>query len=321
MKNIKISKITILICIAAVIVIGLIIHFIIKLIKLPPKTYGTDIDKSEQIYDTSFKNLINDASFLNVYNTLEYVNNFLMNPSFNDNRKEIMIDILDSDYKDYYNLKKGNVIEHVKPYIGKQFIIENVKEAQTLGSYSTFLITALCENEEKYLIMRVDYATLSFSLFLPDYVEEYGIENYIENILMKNESIKNNNYNKFEMKTYTTQNKLQIYSEIMSKYDFEFIYANFIGDDTKNNYSKDEIKKLYENEDSFFKRSAFVDLKEYNSEDYTEYKYTFKDRKMNEYTIIDKGSMDIKLDFTIAPEEEIVNIDGGGLLEIIEQGE
>ena len=105
----------------------------------------------------------------------------------------------------------------------------------------------------------------------------------------------------------------------LNYFGFEYVYENFIGEDTKSNYSKKEIEDLFNNENSYFNRAAFIDLIVTNSSDYAETTYEFKDRKMNEYKITESGTLNLKIDFIIVPEEEIVNEDGGGLLEIIQQ--
>ena len=64
MKNIKISKRTIIIFIALFVLLLFSIILITKIKSLPAKTKGTDIDKSLEIYDTEFRQLDNVDIFL-----------------------------------------------------------------------------------------------------------------------------------------------------------------------------------------------------------------------------------------------------------------
>ena len=65
MKNKK-KMIMIIIIICIILIISIFI--INKILTMPEKTYGTDIDKSEEIYDTDFNKLKNIDIFFSVYN-------------------------------------------------------------------------------------------------------------------------------------------------------------------------------------------------------------------------------------------------------------
>lgn len=317
MKKIKVSKRSLILIGIFILVIIIIIMIVNYYKNLPPKSIGSDIDKSEEIFDTDFRELENIDLYFSVYDTFYNVID-IINSSDNE-KNEKVLELLDEDYIDYYNLNKNNVIDKVKEYMDKKFIIKNILSARTSGNFTSYLITAINDEVDCNFIVRVDFSTLSYSIILPNFINDYGYENFVTNNLKVEKSIKSNNNNKFNYLVLTNEEILEKYSNVLNYFEFEYVYENFIGENTKNNYSKEEIEDLFNNENSYFNRAAFVDLVVTNSSDYDETTYEFKDRKMNEYKITESGNLNLKIDFIIVPEEEIVNEDGGGLLEIIQQ--
>lgn len=326
MNKLKINKKTITIIIVIIIVLIIAINTIIKLVNRPAKTYGTDIDKSEQTYDDNFRNIINTDTFFNVCNVIKKVEQYLNNSDSSAQREEALYNVLDKNYIELYNIKKKNINEYIDNYIGKKINIKNIQEAQTSGNYSSFLVEVnfydekyLGDEKDEYMIVRVDFATLSYSIILPNYFENRTIEDYVLNNLKDDSTIKRNDHNIYDYKVYSNENKLSEYSKMLSNMDVKYIYLTYVGNETKNRYTIDEFEEIYNNENSYFQRPVFVNLSTKNNDNYTVTTYSFKDRKMNEYIITENGIFDFKIDFEFIEEEEPEYIDNGGMLNIIQQ--
>lgn len=317
MKNIKISKRTIIIFIALFVLLLFSIILITKIKSLPAKTKGTDIDKSLEIYDTEFRQLDNVDIFFSVYDV--FLNSMKKVVSDEEDINSSVFDLLDDQYKKYYDVSKKNINEKISKYKNMNFVVKNIMVAITSGNFATYLVDTECNSENYKFIIRVDYSTLAYSMYLPDFIEEYGMENYVSNLLVTEKNIKVNNENKFNYLSLSSEDILIKYSNMMKKLGFEYVYNNYISDQTKANYSKEELSEFFKNENTFFNRPVFVELLENKNVNNSNTSiYSFKDRKMNEYEITIKDIIDIKLTINIVPEETDNN-EAEGLLEIIGQ--
>lgn len=318
LEKLKNPKLWILLIIVICIIIA-VVMYVNYIINLPEKSYGTEIDKTIEIYDTSFGDLTNIENAFSIFDVFQLMNEYL-NMSNDDNKNKILYSILDNVYIDYYNVKKNNACEILNEYLNKSFVIKSMKVARISGNYSVFLVDSILGEQNYQFIVKLYPGNMNFSIIFPNYVEEYGLENYISNDLTTdNNTIQDTEYNKYLYKSYTDEEIVKKYSEILSTLNFDYIYKNYIGETTKANYTFDEIKDFYDSEDFYFKRPAIINLESKANDDYTLYTYMFKDRKMNEYTIAQKNVWDFTIDFIKVEEEEITNPDGGGLLEIIQQ--
>ena len=69
MKKIKVSKRSLILIGIFILVIIIIIMIVNYYRNLPPKSIGSDIDKSEEIFDTDFRELENIDLYFSVYDT------------------------------------------------------------------------------------------------------------------------------------------------------------------------------------------------------------------------------------------------------------
>ena len=151
MKKIKVSKRSLILIGIFILVIIIIIMIVNYYRNLPPKSIGSDIDKSEEIFDTDFRELENIDLYFSVYDTFYNVIDIIN--SSDDKKNEKILELLDEEYIDYYNLNKNNVNDKVNEYIDKKFTIKNILSARTSGKFTSYLITAINDEVDYNFIL------------------------------------------------------------------------------------------------------------------------------------------------------------------------
>lgn len=194
---------------------------------------------------------------------------------------EAMLSILDPEYLRYYQLNENNIKQKIDNYKGKEYTVVDMKYSYFNSTYLCFLT---CEDGKMFLFKYSDNAT-GYTIFLDDYIEDIGYDNFIANkmeLVMK-EEIKSNEYTSIEGMVYDDDKLLENYKLIIK--NFDNLYTNILDQDTKNRYSEDELRNIYNNEYSFF-GSKFSDIsltKALNDNEL--FTYTFKDVEGRTYTI------------------------------------
>ncbi len=210
--------------------------------------------------------------------------------------KDVMLGILDQEYLDYYNLNESNIDDAMKKYIGKKYEITNIDYAATYD-FSMYILFIHCKSGETF-IMKYLEASDKYRLFLDNYIEDYGYDKFVSERLkaMLDElAVQGSRYNKLEI-VYNPEEFIQkYYTLIYETYDFDSLYNNVLSNDTKEAYSYEQLKNVYEAEDSFFMNPEVYNVTYLPNENGLR-KYTFKDSGIREYTLTEDSYFTFKLD-------------------------
>ena len=283
-----------------VILIILISSLIIVLINKIDDDQKGKIEKEEAFEyteDISNSNEITELKYPNIAWYIYDVFNQLGNNAYSD---KVMLNILDEEYLKYYSLDENNISDITSKYINKKYDIEKIEYAATYDN-EMYVCFVTCSSGEKFILK---YSSISnkYKIYLDNYLNDVGYENFVNNELLDildNSYVQGNKYNYVESIAYEPNTVVLKYYEMLKNYDFEYIYTNFVSDETKSKYSYDKLNLLYSNEESYFNSNVL------NSVDYIPTDdgfriYSYKDSLLNEYKISENGYFNFKIDINIS---------------------
>lgn len=209
--------------------------------------------------------------------------------------KDSMLGMLDDIYISYYNLNDENIEEKISKYKKAEYNIVDIECAR----YDSIFLCVLTTNNDEKFIYKYDELCKTYTIFLDDYISDIGYENITaENIAtMINEIPKGSKYTVIDKIAHTNNEIIKFYAFYCE--DFDNLYNKYISAETKEQYSYDQLKNLYNNEYSMFGGDNFnainyeVKVNEFGLND-----YNFKDSNGYRYTISEKSYFDftIKID-------------------------
>ena len=207
---------------------------------------------------------------------------------------DVMLAILDEEYISYYNITRENINDYIDQYINKEYVINTITCASTYDN-SLYVIFVNCEDNAQFII-KYSATTNKYKLYLDNYLEDYGYDNFINNNLkniLDNSYVQGNKYNYIEPKINDDE-YINEYFDMLSKYDFNYIYENIFDDNTKNIYSYDELLNIYNDENSFFKNNNLYSISSvFNDNGFKTYSFT--DSLLKKYNIIENKYFDFKI--------------------------
>ena len=244
--------------------------------------YPDSMQNSTEIYDLNYPMIAFYA--YDVINQLQY----------NAYSIDVMLAILDEEYISYYNITRENINDYIDQYINKEYVINTITCASTYDN-SLYVIFVNCEDNAQFII-KYSATTNKYKLYLDNYLEDYGYDNFINNNLkniLDNSYVQGNKYNYIEPKINDDE-YINEYFDMLSKYDFNYIYENIFDDNTKNIYSYDKLLNIYNDENSFFKNNNLYSISSvFNDNGFKTYSFT--DSLLKKYNIIENKYFDFKI--------------------------
>lgn len=205
--------------------------------------------------------------------------------------EEAMLEILDDEYLNYYNLNQSNIGEKIRPYKDKLYNIVNMEYAYYGPNY---LCIITCDDGKKFLF-RYSFNESAYSIFLDDYIEDVGYDEFVSSKLelILKEEFKANDYTIGEGIVYTDDKILENYKFLME--DFENVYNNILDEETKSKYSYDELKAIFDDEYSLFgDKFSKIELTKTVNENQL-FTYSFRDVNGRNYTLTEINYFNFKV--------------------------
>lgn len=194
---------------------------------------------------------------------------------------DAMLNVLDPEYLRYYGLNETNIKEKIDQYKGKEYTVVDMKYAYYNSMYLCFLT---CDDGKMFLFKYSDNVS-GYTIFLDDYIRDIGYDNFIASKLESviKEEFEANDYTTIDGMVYDDDKLLENYKLIIG--NFDNLYANILEQDTKNRYSQDELRNIYNNQYSFFgNQFTKIGLSKAQNENEL-FTYTFKDVDGRTYTL------------------------------------
>ena len=208
--------------------------------------------------------------------------------------EEAMLEILDDEYLNYYNLDNTNILDKMENYKGKEYNITNI---EYMYYNSTYLCILTCDDGKKFVFKYSDYYK-GYTILLDDYINDIGYDKFVNEKaeIILNEEFKGSQYTVLENIAYTDDEILSNYA--MMIYDFDYVYENIIDDDTKNRYSYEQLYDIYYDDYSLFGANfSKVDFSKSLNENGL-FTYTFKDLSENTYVLTENAYFDFSLNIS-----------------------
>lgn len=235
-----------------------------------------EVKNSNEIY-----NYFNRGIYIEIYNILKAL-------SSNIYSSDVMMNILDEEYIDYYKIDKNNIIQKIDAYKNERFNLKNVEYAENLyGDMYIFIVTL---EDDQQIIIKYSSESNKYKIFLPDYIKDIGKDAFINEKILKlfDGYVQGNQFNIGNGLSYTDKTALENYFDIFYDLGFDYVYNNFMSKETKEMYTYSELNDFYFNLLDIFYDSEPIDLT--TSKDDNNYTtYSFKDTKHNEYIIHEEG--------------------------------
>ena len=246
---------------------------------------------TNDVYDVE-----NRTFFYFFYDVVEQINDYCKS----DNFQNELYSILNEDYLSYYNITKDNINESLKEFKNNTYIFEDLKYCLSYKP-DTYVFLVYCQNDKK-LIIKYTLLDSTYSVFLDNYVEDYGLQKFIDDKVVSMLQVNHgnpNDYNVMRMKMYPAKDIVEEYADMLLEMDFNTIYEKYIGQTTKDKYSYDEIYSFINTDAYFFKKHVYVTFKEKKVNDKMAYRYTFKDAHENDFTVNENKPYEFTFDFNI----------------------